>query len=553
MLIIHWIFFVVSVIIFIISLLACFSSFKDEDEDASLYGTTSGIISTGLLIYSSFNIFSSSTAHLIMWSLLAVLLLSEAIVFFRFIKSDIELSYKIIYAASFLLTVAVGIIIVFNSNQSFCLSLSENSQPNLRWISLIVSSIISVITLALLISLFIRMKKAENMSHSLIKDLTERNELFRNSVSDSVSNEASHKLYELYQVLMKRSFYYKNEASIRDMVSFYLNDLKLPVKVKDRIIDSFSHSIRNRQDFTFSEFQDIIISSSFHTNTEISLDNRYFLEEIVDRTKIVFQDELRKVLNFENSSKNESINNELHEIKELISKRNQDNWGKQSNDESVYGQYIRELFHSLMTPISQIEISTDIVKERIDKSDKVSLESLDAIDKGVKLLYAFLFAYRQVVFAGYASNSEDKLTINEGIDSAKIVYESNLSKKVSLQKSNVPNEIKGLSNNFVLAILLPLLENAVYATNVGQEISIEYKKKDNDHIFTIQNPVNKPIIIDNLYKDGFSSKTENGKPHIGIGLSAVRALIEKKMGSSLHFNLIENEKKLETILTIKIS
>ena len=551
MVILHWIFFVVSVIALLISLLSCYSSFKDEDEDVALYGITSCIISTGLLIYSSFNIFSSSTAHLLTWSSLVVSIVVETIATIRFIKSYIDLYYKIIYAASILLTVAVGIILVINSNHSFCLSLSDNSQPNLQWISLIVTSIIGVISLALLISLIIRKKNVEKTSRYLLRDLTEQNERYH--LSDSVSIEASQKLYRLYQILKDGSSQY-NEAFIRDMVSIYINDLKLPIQLKDHILDRFSYSIRVPHDFTYSEFQNIILSSPYNAKTEISLDNRYLLEEIVGRTKIVLQDELRKVLNYETGAGNESINKELHEIKEeLILLRNQDHGSKQSNEGKAYGQYIRDLFHSLITPISQIEISTEIVKERINKSDKKSSESLDAISKAVKLLYAFLFAYRQAVFAGYASNSEDKLTIDEGIDYAKLVYESNLSKKVSLQKLSIPNEINGLSNNFVLAILLPLLENAVYATNEGQEISIEYKRDDKNHIFTIQNPVNKPIDIENLYRDGYSSKTENGKQHIGIGLSTVRTLLKKKMGSSLHFNLIEDETKLETILTIQLS
>lgn len=551
----HWIFFVVSVIAFLVSLYACILTFDDEDEERAFVGTTFAIISNGLLIYSSFNIFNSSTAHLWMWSSLAVLLLIEIIVFFKFIKkSYIELFYKIFYAASFLLTVIVCIILKFNSSHSFCLFLSNDTQLDLLWISLFAVSIVCAICLAWLISLILRIKNdAEKTSRYLFRNLKEQNSFYRDSMSDYVSIENIEKLYELYKILKNRSFPH-DESYIRDMVTFYLNDLKLPMSVKNRILELFSDSIHSHHDFTQREFQDFILHLTHYANTEISLDNRYLLEEIVSRTKMVLQDELRIVLKQITSAGNDSINYELHEIKEeLISIRSQDHSSKHSNKDNLCEQYIRELFHSLMTPISQIEISTDIVKERIDKSDKKTIESLDAIGKGVKLLYAFLFAYRQVVFAGYTSNSENQLTINEGIDSAIIVYETNLSKKVSLLKSNVPNEITGLSNNFVLAILLPLLENSVYATNEGQEITIDYKNEDNNHIFSIQNPVNKPIIVEDLYKDGYSSKTDNGVPHIGIGLSAVRTLIEKKMGSSLRFNLIENKTKLETILTIHLS
>ena len=240
------------------------------------------------------------------------------------------------------------------------------------------------------------------------------------------------------------------------------------------------------------------------------------------------------------------INTNIEQLKDLLLQKdrtsNNKNFSGKDEDSSLQQQFIKELFHCLMTPISQVDASLSTVKAKLSNIDRDEIleRSLKSIQAGIKLTKSVLYAYRQVAYYTFNNVSEDTLTINDGVDSAELLYQSHSKKQLSFNNQNIPESIPGFSNYFILATLLPLLENAIYATESSQQISIEYEYIGQDHVFRISNPCQNSINIKNLYKDGFSSKNEKGKQHKGTGLAIVRNLIGKIDHSKLEFELNNN-------------
>ena len=526
--------FELSAIALIFSLFACvLVFFRNRDIRKSVICMFGVLFSSVTLVYASHHVFNSSVVFFIDISL--IIIVFTVLMYYTWGRRTYSRSiYRIIPVAFF----TAFMILISSYILKGGINYPSFSIDNL-WRNDFDSFLIRVFILTVLIVVLCYLC-------SLLLDK------FSHRSSYSINNETMHKLFDLYQTIKSntrgKGTYY------RRMLPYFVNGLDVPEQLKDSISRKMLRDVQEEKDYTFTEFKRQINLINTPTEQKLSLDNSYLLEEIVGRTKIVMRDELDRLIYAERG-----VANELTGIKEvLVPIIKQYSLSTQTIEEdNPYSQYIKELFHSLMTPISQIEISADIIKERTDvaESDRVILESVEAISKGVKLLYSFLYAYRQIAFAGYSSNSEDILTINEGIDSARIVYEKKFTKKVSFKKSNIPDGIKGLSNNFILAVLLPLLENAMYAVHEGEEIVIKYNNDENnlqDHVFIVQNPVHNPINVDDLYIDGFSSKQDNGTPHEGLGLKTVRTLISKKEGSFLKFKLIDNESTLETCLTIHL-
>ncbi|MDZ7753786.1 MAG: hypothetical protein U5S82_19610 [Gammaproteobacteria bacterium] len=121
----------------------------------------------------------------------------------------------------------------------------------------------------------------------------------------------------------------------------------------------------------------------------------------------------------------------------------------QTNENSHFTsnkQLIREIAHSLNTPLSQIEASAEILATSFDLDSKNS-KTINSIKSSVDLCKAFISAYRQMILVtGYSGGWEPK-SIKESILSACEIYSESVNANLDI-KVEVPNKI-GSSGKFV--------------------------------------------------------------------------------------------------------
>lgn len=110
----------------------------------------------------------------------------------------------------------------------------------------------------------------------------------------------------------------------------------------------------------------------------------------------------------------------------------------------------------------------------------------------------------------------------------------------------LPDIIEGYSSNYIFALIIPLLQNALVASPANTEVRISYKGIIEGLIcIDISNQCKDEVpTIDQLNTTGFSSKSN----HTGVGIQSVRNLISLVKGSTLNYQ-VESD---QVIVTIKL-
>lgn len=189
-------------------------------------------------------------------------------------------------------------------------------------------------------------------------------------------------------------------------------------------------------------------------------------------------------------------------------------------------QLIRELSHSLNTPLSLIEASASIALLTVDGEDELA-KSIRSISDSVQVCKAFLGAYRELVVSGSTAVWNPK-SIRAAVESASKVYADSINKKVTLELE-LPETIEGYSNNYITALVLPILENAIESNKQDMGVTVNFLQEgDKNKILIINEPQNEPG-GDEIYEQGFTTK----KNHEGTGLTSVRHLLSAYQGASL--------------------
>lgn len=193
-------------------------------------------------------------------------------------------------------------------------------------------------------------------------------------------------------------------------------------------------------------------------------------------------------------------------------------------------QLIREIAHSLNTPLSRIEASSEIILTSLKLDDK-NLKTLKSIKSSVDLCKAFISAYRQMILVtGYSGGWEPKSINNSIISACELYSESNdVNLKINVE---LPNTIKGYSNNYIVALLLPLIENATEAAKPYTEIKINFDNVDRFNVIQITNTAANLPSDKKIFDAEFSTKDG----HQGLGLSTVKSLLESLEDASIGYN-----------------
>lgn len=534
--ILNWLFFIASIIGYLISFIGSIISANDEERENALLWYFTNYLSIGLVFYTSIDILASNVALIVFWSTISISIL---LLMYAIYKSIYDYQSTILHKIS---TISILCVLIITAIASFRLDIS-NTMMNLtinsthkQIIPITEIILIGWIPLIILLLIYWRIKQKTATITNYYED--------NKKIEDIICQ-----LYVMY-----RNYYEKHIP-----LEYVFEEAKIYIERKDINPETRQTILRNigscfdrkaRRLISIREFRNILLYG-YYNDPDYSFENTYLLETITERIQTILRKELNRgngnnYTNFDNAQIHD-ISANIEDLKNLFlqnakSLNNKDDINGSNNLSSFQQQFIKELFHCLMTPISQVDASLTTVKTKLSDitEDEDLARSLKSIKAGIELTKSVLYAYRQVAYYTFNNVSEDSLTIKEGIESAELLYQSHNTKQIIFNTVNIPESILGFSNYFVLATLLPLLENAIYATESSQQINIEYEYCKQDHIFKISNPCKTPINVKNLYKEGFSSKNEKGQPHKGTGLTIVRNLIGKNENSKLDFEYNDN-------------
>ncbi|SLK12041.1 sensor histidine kinase [Arthrobacter sp. P2b] len=199
------------------------------------------------------------------------------------------------------------------------------------------------------------------------------------------------------------------------------------------------------------------------------------------------------------------------------------------DSQSVVG----EIAHSLNTPLSQIEAATLVLVDssRVEGvSDIESIQSLNRILSSIEICKVFIGAYSELSKVAARSKEWTSQFLSEAVSKSGIVYQA----RDGQLTYEGPDEVPGYSNTFILATMLPLIENAVEASRDlppdESAISVRCRESLGWLHLTVTNSLGGNDLDDSIYNAGHSTKPD----HQGLGLSAVRRLVTAHSGTISH-------------------
>jgi len=252
----------------------------------------------------------------------------------------------------------------------------------------------------------------------------------------------------------------------------------------------------------------------------------YLIEKAINNSQKQYQYELRKIIdsNFVNiNSKISNINTK--DETNLLSK-----------------QLIREISHSLNTPFSLIEVTVDNTLK--EESTATIKDSLLTIKSSINICKSFMASFRELVLIASSSNVWNPDSLVGSIRSAFGMYRQKNNSVDNFIVRNLPEKINGFTNNYILSLLLPLLENAIESAVSKSNIEISYEKQENVIKLIVTNTPTSLPKTNEIYESGFTTK----KNHEGLGLSTVKHLLESQHNSKLEH--IIKDKNLSFIITL---
>lgn len=196
---------------------------------------------------------------------------------------------------------------------------------------------------------------------------------------------------------------------------------------------------------------------------------------------------------------------------------------------------VRGIAHALFTPLSRIDaITRNVIASHT--SPEIDEKMLKA-SAAVSICYAFVHAYRHILSQSSATPNIADRSLQEVIISSAEVYVENLGTELVL-KISAPNSVPGYSNFYILACVLPLVENAIEASEDGDHVDVTLAIEADRMTATISNSLHGSVIDSKAFQPGFSTKDTNSlslgrRKHEGLGLSIVRNLLGATAGSTL--------------------
>lgn len=229
----------------------------------------------------------------------------------------------------------------------------------------------------------------------------------------------------------------------------------------------------------------------------------------------------------------EAISQELNQFTAKLQPQPESLWPispdrADENDNPARLKIVRELSHALYTPLSRIDAITNNV---LSTSEVPQIrEKMKKTKYAVDVCYTYLLAYRalfQLTSQGTYLNPEN---LSETLQACCSVY-------IDASGTNInpviqaPPKFDQISNYFLLAVTLPLIENAVEACQDGDKFRIVMQHRDDIIYISVRNPLHEPFPRNDVFTEGFTTKDSvdhrqsESRDNEGLGLTVVKTLL----------------------------
>lgn len=183
---------------------------------------------------------------------------------------------------------------------------------------------------------------------------------------------------------------------------------------------------------------------------------------------------------------------------------------------------IKEITHFIATPLASIESNCNLLMDTFNSNSKKNEQKLIWVRRiltAVSMCKGILETYREIYLS---TKSDDTCGLKELVNSTFDLYKERDKKKLKLN-TNIKDSYMSCSNYYMMSLIMPLLSNAVTASEDSSTIEII----ESNGIIRISNTYINDVDIALFEKDGYSSKPN----HYGLGLYTVRHLLaSRKLG-----------------------
>jgi signal transduction histidine kinase len=285
----------------------------------------------------------------------------------------------------------------------------------------------------------------------------------------------------------------------------------------------YQHSVR-REEFEFQmRLKELEVREEFRLSDRNSSFIPKLVEDLPGRIEERVSNQLRTM--------SRQISKQL-EVRQLESGRPHDD---PSNDQHNDAQIVREITHALNTPLAEIESSILVLREKLGHAGDMPPE-LAYIDDATALCKSFLVAFRGLTTVSDVSSAWQPRSMRLSLIAAAELYQRNQRKRIRMEIV-VPDSVPGYSNAYLLAITLPLLQNAIESAEIDDVVRVGYSSKGSLNKISVvsRRPRNK--LPDDIYSPGVTTKDG----HDGLGLATVQRLAASNRGGKIsHRMTVEN-------------
>jgi signal transduction histidine kinase len=201
--------------------------------------------------------------------------------------------------------------------------------------------------------------------------------------------------------------------------------------------------------------------------------------------------------------------------------------------------FIRELAHSLNTPLSQIEAAALLLPDdsREDSATApCSKTPARRIYQSVEICKAFLAAFMQITKVASQTSEWNPKSLQASLHAAVALYAEKARSGVK-SRIHIDVEPRGYPASYIIAVTLPVIENAFESAKPGSTVSIEITAEPREYRIQVSSTYETTPEVDSMYRTGFTTKAD----HQGIGLSVVQRLLSAYQGARITHEIIEGQ------------
>jgi signal transduction histidine kinase len=188
---------------------------------------------------------------------------------------------------------------------------------------------------------------------------------------------------------------------------------------------------------------------------------------------------------------------------------------------------VREVSHSLGTPLARIRAEAELLRTELAQGPNSDFDPdrLDRIALAVDLCQALLFAFRRLGVQTESSPMLGSTSLPVAVLSLVRLFSLAYNKTPAVHV-DLPDALPGYSKSFTLAILAPLVENAVEATTTSSPIRVTIDRTEGEVRVAVTNHTTSLPGGDSIFRASVSTK----EGHAGLGLPTALLLIESAGG-----------------------